>query len=70
LRRANAALNVFYIGGAFVLQYMTGMVVQLWTPQEGHYPEIAYQTAFALNVTLQIAAWFWFVLPMLPQLRG
>ena len=54
--RANAALNLFHIGGAFVVQYMTGLVVQLWAPTDGHYPEIAYQTAFAFNVGLQIAA--------------
>jgi MFS family permease len=63
--RANAALNVFHIGGAFVLQYLTGVVVQLWSPIDGHYPEIAYQTAFALNVGLQIAAALWFALPWL-----
>ena len=61
--RANAALNVFLIGGAFVQQYATGVVVQQWTPQEGHYPEIAYQTAFALSVALQVAAWIWFAFP-------
>ena len=61
--RANAALNFFHIGGAFVVQYMTGVVVQLWAPVDGHYPEIAYQTAFALNVGLQIAATIWFTLP-------
>lgn len=61
--RANGALNVFHIGGAFVLQYATGAVLQHWTPQAGHYPEIAYQTAFALNVILQVAAWTWFVMP-------
>jgi MFS family permease len=61
--RANGALNVFHIGGAFVLQYATGVVLQHWTPQAGHYPEIAYQTAFALNLVLQIAAWVWFALP-------
>jgi MFS family permease len=58
--RANAALNLFHIGGAFVVQYMTGLVVQIWTPTDGHYPEIAYQTAFACNVILQIAATIWF----------
>ena len=61
--RANATLNVFHIGGAFVLQYVTGVVLALWTSQAGHYPEIAYQTAFALNLALQIAAWVWFALP-------
>ncbi|MEH2626332.1 MFS family permease [Bradyrhizobium sp. AZCC 1719] len=58
--RASAALNVFHIGGAFVVQCMTGLVIQLWTPIEGHYPDVAYQTAFAFNVSLQIAAAIWF----------
>lgn len=58
--RANAALNLFHIGGAFVVQYVTGLVVQLWAPTDGHYPEVAYQTAFAINVGLQIAAAIWF----------
>jgi MFS family permease len=61
--RANAALNVFHIGAAFVLQYATGVVLQYWTPQAGHYPEIAYQIAFALNLALQIVAWTWFMFP-------
>lgn len=63
--RANAALNVFHIGGAFLLQYMIGVIVQLWAPVEGRYPEIAYQAALALSVTLQIAAGIWFALPWL-----
>ena len=61
--RANAALNVFHIGGAFVLQYATGAVLAHWTPQAGHYPEIAYQTAFVLNLAPQVVAWVWFALP-------
>ena len=61
--RANAALNLFHIAAAFVVQYMTGVVLQHWTPQAGHYPEIAYQTAFALNLVLQIVAWIWFAQP-------
>jgi len=58
--RANAALNVFHIGGAFILQYSTGLVIQQWTTQDGHYPAIAYQWAFAINLALQIAALLWF----------
>ena len=61
--RANAALNLFHIGGAFAVQYLTGLMVQLWPPTDGHYPEIAYQAAFAFNVGLQIAAGIWFALP-------
>jgi MFS family permease len=63
--RANAALNVLHIGGAFVLQFLTGMVLQLWMPTDGHYPEVAYQAAFALNLLFQIAAGIWFALPWL-----
>jgi MFS family permease len=58
--RANAALNLFHVGGAFVVQYMTGLMVQLWVPTDGHYPEIAYQIAFAVNVGFQIVALAWF----------
>ena len=50
--RANAALNVFHIGSAFVVQYITGLVVQLWAPIDGHYPEVAYQAALCLPSTL------------------
>jgi hypothetical protein len=45
------------------VQYATGVVLQYWTPQAGHYPEIAYQTAFALNLALQVVAWIWFMFP-------
>jgi MFS family permease len=69
--RANAALNLFHIGGAFVVQKMTGLVVQFWAPTDGHYPEIAYQTAFAFNVGLQIAAAIWFALTwVVTRFRG
>jgi len=61
--RANGALNLFHIGTAFAVQYATGLVVQQWIPEAGHYPEVAYQTAFALNIVFQIAAWIWFVMP-------
>jgi len=59
----NGLLNFLHIGGAFVLQYVTGVVLQQWTPQAGHYPEIAYQAAFALDLALQIVAGVWFALP-------
>jgi MFS family permease len=61
--RANGALNLFHIAMAFVVQYATGVVVQQWTAEAGLYPAIAYQTACALNLALQVAAWIWFALP-------
>jgi type IV secretory pathway TrbF-like protein/sugar phosphate permease len=66
--RANGALNVFHLGWAFVLQYTTGLVLELWPSQDGHYPAIAYQVAFGFNVTLQIAALAWFEVPRLRAL--
>lgn len=63
--RANAALNVFHMGGAFALQCLTGFVIQAWARHDGHYPEVAYQAAFAINLLLQIMALVWFSLPRL-----
>lgn len=63
--RANAALNVFHIGGAFLLQGSIGIIIQQWPIRDGHYPVCAYQVAFAANVALQAAAWIWFSWPRL-----
>ena len=68
--RANAALNVFHLGWAFVFQWSTGLILEQWPSQGGHYPLIAYQVAFGLNVALQIAALAWFDLPRLRTLRS
>ncbi|WKA26478.1 MFS transporter [Bradyrhizobium roseum] len=61
--RANALLNFFHIGAAFAVQIATGLVLQHWSQDAGRYPEIAYQTAFAINLGLQILAGIWFGLP-------
>jgi MFS family permease len=54
--QANAALNLFHIGGAFVFQSAIGLVIELWPAHAGHYPAAAYQTAFSLLILLQLAA--------------
>jgi hypothetical protein len=59
--RANAALNILHLGGAFLLQYVTGLIVSLWPPEAGHAPAEAYATALGLGVVLQIAALLWFL---------
>ena len=61
--RANAALNVFHIGGAFVLQDLIGVVINLWPVQDGHHPVVAYQVALGTDVALQLVAWIWFMWP-------
>jgi MFS family permease len=58
--RANAALNVFHIGGAFVLQEVIGWIINRWPAHDGHYPAIAYKTALGLMIVLQIVAIIWF----------
>jgi MFS family permease len=63
--RANAALNLFHIGAAFVLQTLTGAIIGLWQVEAAHHPLIAYQAAFGANLALQLAAWAWFVWPAL-----
>jgi predicted MFS family arabinose efflux permease len=68
--RANGALNVFHLGWAFIVQYGIGLILAQWPRRSGHYPVIAYQVAFALNVVAQIAALLWFALPTAKTLRS
>jgi MFS family permease len=58
--RATTALNMFFFVGAFAMQYMIGLVIDLVpTSTPGHYPVIAYQLAFAMMFTVQVSAWLW-----------
>ena len=61
--RANGALNLLHFGWAFAVQYGIGLIVNQWASQDGHYPMIAYQTAFGLNLIIQAAALIYFALP-------
>jgi MFS family permease len=59
--RANAALNILHLVGAFLLQYVTGVIVSLWPPEAGHPPAEAYQAAVGFGVVLQSMALLWFL---------
>jgi MFS family permease len=61
--RANAALNVIHIGGAFALQELIGIVIERWPVEGTHHPMIAYQIAFGIDLALQFVAWIWFMWP-------
>ncbi|MDU1495616.1 MFS transporter [Bradyrhizobium sp.] len=63
--RANGALNLLHFGGAFAIQYGIGVIVNQWAPQNGQYPEVAYQIAFSCGIALQAAALIWFAVPWL-----
>lgn len=68
--RANSALNLLHFGWAFAAQYGIGLIVGHWEPQEGHYPTIAYQAAFGVNLMLQATALIWFAVPWIRGLTG
>jgi sugar phosphate permease len=58
--RANAALTMFHIGGAFILQELFGWAINHWPTVAGHYPALAYKSALALILIPQLAALLWF----------
>lgn len=68
--RANGGLNVLQFGWAFIVQYGTGLILEQWPLEAGHYPLIAYQTAFSANALLQFVALAWFAAPWLTGLKG
>ena len=57
--------ELLHFGWAFTMQYGIGLVVGQWSPQDGHYPIAAYQSAFGLSLALQAAALMWFAIPWL-----
>jgi MFS family permease len=61
--RANAALNLLHVGGAFVLQSATGFIIEQWPEAHGTYPAEAHQVAMAVPLMLQLAALAWFATP-------
>ena len=61
--RANGALNLLHIGGAFAAQVGIGVVVDLWPNEVGSHPPAAYQTALGINLALQATALAWFLRP-------
>jgi MFS family permease len=67
--RANAALNLLHLTVAFAVQWLTGVIVDLWSSVDGRHPVEAYQAAFALNLVMQVAAVAWFALPARMSVR-
>ena len=58
--RAATCLNLLIFLGAFAVQAGFGLIVGLWRPNAlQQYPAVAYQTAFALLVLLQVPGLFW-----------
>lgn len=61
--RAITAINCLMFLTGFVVQYVMGVIVNHWQPiSAGHYPAVAYQTAFAIILILQAVALVWFLI--------
>jgi MFS family permease len=61
--RANGSLNLLHFAWGFAVQFGIGLILQQWPAEGGHYPAIAYQTAFGVNAGVQVVALAWFVAP-------
>ena len=68
--RANGALNLLHFGWAFAIQYGIGLIVNQWTPQNGHYPLAAYQVALGVSISFQLLALLWFTVPWLRRITS
>ena len=62
--QANAALNVAHVVAAFLLQYVTGLIIQQWPAEEGHIPLLAYQAAFGVGLAFQFISLVLFTWPI------
>jgi len=62
--RANTGVNVMVFMSAFFIQYVIGMIINLW-PQspEGGFDPRGYPVAFGTMLILQIVAFIWFLRP-------
>jgi MFS family permease len=61
--RANGSLNLLHFAWGFAAQFGIGLILQQWSAEGGHYPAIAYQTAFGVNACVQVVALGWFAAP-------
>lgn len=64
--RVNTALNLALFVMIFLIQWLLGIVIGLWTPEaDGRYPVVAYQVSFGGCALAQILAllWFWWRRP-------
>jgi MFS family permease len=59
--RVNCAINLFHIGGAFLLQTSIGLIIARWPQADaGHYPPSAYTAALLLLALAQAIALSWY----------
>lgn len=58
---AETALNLFVVGGTFMMQWWLGLIIESFSPIEpGHYPPQAYTTALLITGIGTLLAWAWY----------
>ena len=63
--RVNTAVNLMVFVSAFLLQWASGAIIDLWPqPSPGHYAQQGYQVAFGSLLLLQLSALGWFLIPL------
>lgn len=61
--RSNAAVNLSVFAAAFAIQYAIGQIIDLYPrSDDGSYPALAYRTAFAVFLAVQVVSVIWYVL--------
>lgn len=61
--RVNTALNLLVFASAFLIQWLMGVLITLWTPDaSGSYPAQAYTLTFGLVACCQAMALLWYFL--------
>jgi MFS family permease len=69
--RANGALNLLHIGGAFLIQSGIGLALERWPADAaGRYPAVAYAEAFGFNMVPQALALAWFLVCLMAREQG
>jgi predicted MFS family arabinose efflux permease len=69
--RVNTSLNLLMTASAFASQYLIGWVIDLWPLTEsGGFAPQAYQVGFGALLTLQAAAFLWFLVCAEPAKPG
>ncbi|SFB82864.1 Sugar phosphate permease [Marinospirillum celere] len=59
--RVNTALNLLVFASAFLIQWLLGVLIGLWsTDADGRYPEMAYFSAFGAVIACQLLALAWY----------
>jgi MFS family permease len=67
LGRALTAVNIFAIGGTFIIQWVMGLVINTYTPDGfGRYPPEAHSAALVFTAVGTLLALIWY-LPMLKR---